>query len=484
MAAHNPYIRPTSPSRATHAGIARPAGDCAPSPPCHSTPSWRRRNGNGICVPLNDREASERSKKYISQLNKTLASRYQIEHEIGAGGMAVVYLARDIKHDRRVALKLLSPEIAALVGVERFLAEIRVTAKLQHPNILPLFDSGEAKGLLFYVMPYVEGESLRTRLGREHQLPIDEAVRIAVAVAGALDYAHRHGVIHRDLKPENVLLESGHPVLADFGIALALVRAGGSRITQTGLSPGTPQYMSPEQATGARDIDGRSDVYSLAAVTYEMLIGEPPHTGASAQAIIARVITDKPRRLRLSRDRVPLHIDEAVDRALAKLPADRFATAQDFADALTGRRSVDTPIPFTPAFRARRLAAPALVALAAISLVAAFVVGRRMPPPLPGVTPRFFSVPLPDSAPLVPTRDPWDVASRALAISRDGRSIVYSTETAGAVHLMLARLDAGSIVPLRGTDSAARRAIARRGGGHRPPCASRSAHADGRPPRW
>ncbi|MDA1081806.1 MAG: serine/threonine-protein kinase [Gemmatimonadetes bacterium] len=197
------------------------------------------------------------------QLNTALAGRYVIDRLVGEGGMATVYLARDIKHDRQVALKVLKPELGAVLGVERFLAEIKVTANLQHPNLLPLFDSGEAGGLLFYVMPFVEGESLRAKLDREKQLPIDEAVRLALAIASALDYAHRQGVIHRDLKPENILLHDGQPVIADFGIALAVSNAGGARVTQTGLSLGTPQYMSPEQAAGDRAIDARSDIYSL-----------------------------------------------------------------------------------------------------------------------------------------------------------------------------------------------------------------------------
>src|SRR6478735_7798892 len=202
-------------------------------------------------------------------LSAALAERYLIERELGRGGMATVFLARDLRHDRLVALKVLDPDLGAVLGPERFLSEIRVTANLQHPNLLPLFDSGAADGMLFYVMPYVEGESLRARLEREKQLPVDEAIRMAIAMANALDYAHGHGVVHRDLKPENILLQHGNPVIADFGIALAVSNAGGSRVTQTGLSLGTPQYMSPEQAMSDRAIDRRSDIYSLGAVTYE-----------------------------------------------------------------------------------------------------------------------------------------------------------------------------------------------------------------------
>ena len=271
-----------------------------------------------------------------AQFTAALSGHYEIEREIGRGGMATVYLARDVKHDRLVALKVLDPELGAVLGVERFLSEIRVTANLQHPHLLPLFDSGEAAGMLYYVMPYVDGESLRARLDREKQLPVDEALRLTVAVLSALEYAHEHGVIHRDLKPENILLQSGEPVVADFGIALAVSKAGGARVTQTGLSLGTPQYMSPEQATGDRTIDARSDVYSVGALLYEMLAGEPPHTGPSVQAIIAKVITERPRSLRVARDTVPENVDEAVSKALAKLPADRWSSARDFADALRG----------------------------------------------------------------------------------------------------------------------------------------------------
>src|SRR3954470_20951559 len=235
----------------------------------------------------------------LDQLRTSLADRYEIEREIGAGGMATVYLARDLRHDRSVALKVLRPDFGAVLGVERFLSEIKVTANLQHPNLLPLFDSGEAAGLLYYVMPYVEGESLRARLDRERQLPIDEAIRISISIANALEYAHAHGVIHRDLKPENILLQAGQPVIADFGIALAVSKAGGNRLTQTGIYLGTPAYMSPEQATGDRAIDARSDIYSLGAMTYEMLTGDPPHVASTSQAIIAKLLTEMPRPIRL-----------------------------------------------------------------------------------------------------------------------------------------------------------------------------------------
>jgi hypothetical protein len=269
-----------------------------------------------------------------AQLNTALSGRYEIDREIGAGGMATVYLARDLKHDRNVALKVLKPELGAVLGVERFLAEIKVTANLLHPNLLPLFDSGEANGLLFYVMPFVDGESLRARLDREKQLPVDEAIHIAAAIASALEYAHAQGVIHRDLKPENILLQAGQPVIADFGIALAVSKAGGARITQTGLSLGTPQYMSPEQATGDRGIDGRTDIYSLGAMTYEMLSGEAPHSGPTSQAIIAKLMTDEVRPVSTLRRTVPQHVDAAVRRALEKLPADRFSHAREFGEAL------------------------------------------------------------------------------------------------------------------------------------------------------
>src|SRR5688572_18501967 len=245
-------------------------------------------------------------------LVSALSGRYALERELGQGGMATVYLASDLKHRRKVALKVLRPELAAVLGKERFLSEIETTANLQHPHLLPLFDSGEAEGLLFYVMPYVQGESLRQKIERERQLPVEEAVKLAAAVASALDYAHRHGVIHRDLKPENILLHEGQPLVADFGIALAVSNAGGARITQTGLSLGTPAYMSPEQATGDRMVDARSDQYSLAALTYEMLVGDPPHTASTSQAVIAKLLTERPRSVRVLRPSVPEHVDLAL----------------------------------------------------------------------------------------------------------------------------------------------------------------------------
>src|SRR5690349_1915162 len=270
-------------------------------------------------------------------LTTALADRYRIQRELGQGGMATVYLAQDLKHDRPVAIKVLKPELAAVIGAERFLREIKTIANLQHPHILGLIDSGEVNGTAYFVMPFVDGESLRNRLDREQQLPIADAVRIASEIAGALDYAHRHGVIHRDIKPENILLHDGRALVADFGIALAASKVGGARMTETGMSLGTPTYMSPEQAMGDREITPRSDVYALGCVTYEMLVGEPPFTGPTAQAIIARVMTEEPRQLTVQRKTIPPEVEGAVLRAIDKLPADRFASASQFADALAGR---------------------------------------------------------------------------------------------------------------------------------------------------
>ena len=355
----------------------------------------------------------------MSQLNTALSGRYVIEREIGKGGMATVFLALDERHNRKVALKLLDPELGAMLGAERFLSEIRVTANLQHPNLLPLFDSGEANGLLYYVMPYVEGESLRTRLEREKQLPVDEAVRIAAAIASALDYAHRRGVIHRDLKPENVLLHEGQPLVADFGIALAVSNAGGTRVTQTGLSLGTPQYMSPEQATGDRSIDGRTDIYSLGAVAYEMLTGEPPHGGTTAQAIIAKLMTEEPRAITVLRRSVPAHVNDTVLCALEKLPADRFAVAREFADALTGRAGVRSssyrPAAAGSARKESRVLGVLPWTLAAGALLGMVYLATR---PAPAAAPVRFKLDL-SNAKLV------DGTGTSVAISPDGRVVAY-----------------------------------------------------------
>jgi tetratricopeptide (TPR) repeat protein/tRNA A-37 threonylcarbamoyl transferase component Bud32 len=268
------------------------------------------------------------------RLEAALSGRYTIERELGRGGMAIVYLAQDLKHRRRVAIKVLHPELAAAVGPERFLREIETAARLNHPHILPLHDSGEADRFLYYVMPFVDGESLRDRLNRERQLPIEDAVAIADAVASALSYAHSHDVVHRDIKPENILLSHDQAVVTDFGIAGAIAAAAGGKLTQTGIVLGTPAYMSPEQASGERALDGRSDVYSLGCVLYEMLAGEPPFTGLTDQAIIAKRFTDPVPSARRLRETVPPPVDRAISKALARAPVDRFATTHQFAEAL------------------------------------------------------------------------------------------------------------------------------------------------------
>ncbi|MEP7085772.1 MAG: protein kinase [Gemmatimonadota bacterium] len=385
------------------------------------------------------------------RLVEALADRYRLERTLGAGGMATVYLAQDLRHSRSVAVKVLRPELAAVIGAERFLAEIKTTAALQHPHILPLFDSGQADSYLFYVMPLIEGESLRDRLNREHQLPVDDAVRLAKEIGSALDYAHRHGVIHRDIKPENILLHDGSALVADFGIALAVSHAGGNRMTETGLSLGTPSYMSPEQATGERGLDARSDVYSLGALLYEMLAGEPPHTGPTMQAVIAAVVTKDPEQLNLRRKSVPANVNFAVHKALAKLPADRFATADQFVRALsepaTGAMTASTagftPAAAPPASRARTIAL-----IAAMLLLAALAAWGWLRPREHSFMNRYAML----------LRDNEGIVAGSLggrvAVSPDGRRIVYNGRGDAGTRLWLKDADKVRPTPITGTDGA------------------------------
>ena len=366
----------------------------------------------------------------IDALNGALADRYSVEREIGQGGMATVYLATDVRHHRKVALKVLHPELSAVIGSERFLKEIEVTANLQHPHILPLFDSGEAGEQLFYVMPFVEGETLRSRLDRERQLPIDEAVAIAREVADALEYAHGRGVVHRDIKPENILLQRGHALVADFGIALAVQHAGGQRMTQTGLSLGTPQYMSPEQAMGEKQLDPRSDIYSLAAVTYEMLAGEPPFGGATVQAIVAKVIAAEPERITTTRRNVSAAMAAAVHRGLEKVPADRFQSAAAYSAALVGRDAAATSAASANGVAPAAIAAPArsmftsravlgsiAAAAAAVALAAAFAIGRM-------TTRTATATDEPIMATLAPApNERWGTNGQDFSVSPNGRRI-------------------------------------------------------------
>ncbi len=361
----------------------------------------------------------------LDQLRAALGDRYLVERELGQGGMALVYLARDLRHDRAVALKVLRPEISAVVGAERFFHEIRVTASLQHAHILPLFDSGAAGDLLYYVMPFIEGESLRDRLSRDRQLSIGEAVRLTSQILSALDYAHKRGVLHRDIKPENILLQDGRALVSDFGIALALSQAGGTRLTQTGMMIGTPQYMSPEQATGDRELDSRSDLYSTAVMLFEMLAGEPPFTGPTVQAILTKRVTENARPLRQLRDTVPPALEAVVQQALARLPADRFSGAAEFAEAL-GRVPL-TPTPQSQSviavagrlpLRPRIAAGWSVAVLGAIAL--AGVVGWRLGRSGPERTPVRFVVPT-----LNQQVDPDYSWVPTLAIGPAGRDLVF-----------------------------------------------------------
>ncbi len=368
------------------------------------------------------------------RLSAALAGRYRIERHLGEGGMASVYLAEDLKHDRKVAVKVLKPELAAVLGAERFVVEIKTTASLQHPHILPLFDSGTADGFLFYVMPFIKGETLRDKLNRETQLGVDEAVRIAREVADALDYAHRNGVIHRDIKPENILLHDGRPMVADFGIALAVSAAAGGRMTETGLSLGTPHYMSPEQATAEKEISARSDIYSIGSVLYEMLTGEPPHSGGSAQQVIMKIITDRARPVTELRKSVPPNVAAAVAKAIEKLPADRFESARAFADALANPGYTSTSFAGTGAAgaaRGGRNANRLLIATAvlAVPLLVAALWGWLRPGPAEET--EWFDLAL---GPAVATSD--------VAISPDGKMLAYAgTVGAGPSSIFLRHLD-------------------------------------------
>ena len=384
----------------------------------------------------------------IERLNAALRGRYAIERELGEGGMATVYLADDLKHERKVALKVLKPELAAVVGAERFLAEIKTTANLQHPNILPLFDSGEADTFLYYVMPYVEGESLRDRLNREHQLPVDEAVRLATDLAEALDYAHRQKVVHRDIKPANILLQEGRPVIADFGIALAVGAAGGARLTETGLSVGTPYYMSPEQATGDTFVGPQSDMYALGCVLFETLVGEPPYAGATAQAVLGKIIAGGPVSATTARPTIPANVDAAIRRVLEKLPADRFPTAKALADALNdpGFRHGGEPTGGVAGGASSRRWMLSTGVLAATTIALAFVAFSRPAAEGQGVLRYELDVPVGLGA-------NTDFGSN-VTISPDGRSIVYSgmTEESGRPALWVRTRDRLEPVELPGTD--------------------------------
>ncbi|MGD8319382.1 MAG: protein kinase [Gemmatimonadota bacterium] len=390
------------------------------------------------------------------RLTAALADRYRIERQLGEGGMATVYLAEDLKHQRQVAIKVLKPELAAVLGAERFVQEITTTAQLQHPHILPLFDSGTADGFLFYVMPYIQGETLRDKLDRETQLGVEEAVRITREVADALDYAHRQGVVHRDIKPENILLHDGRPMVADFGIALAVSAAAGGRMTETGLSLGTPHYMSPEQATAEKEITGRSDIYSLASMLYEMLTGDPPHTGSSAQQIIVKIIADEARPVREVRKSVPPNVAAAVSKALEKLPADRFESARAFSEALADvhfSTRVSADAPSGGAATVRALArhpvvlglAAALVGTAGVAVSQWRAAHREAPRPVVRLEIGLPSTMLITNAGL----------GTNVAVSPDGSAVAYALpDSTGTSRLYLRPLSESDAHVIAGTDGA------------------------------
>ncbi|MDH3290198.1 MAG: protein kinase [Gemmatimonadota bacterium] len=371
----------------------------------------------------------------VERLQAALAGRYRIERELGRGGMGLVFLAEDLKHDRKVALKVLRPELTQSLGVDRFLREIRISAKLSHPNILTLIDSGSAGDFMYYVLPFVEGDSLRDRIDRERHLSIEDAISIIREVADALAYAHSMGVVHRDIKPENILFEAGHAVVADFGIAHAVSEAGGEKLTQSGLAIGTPAYMSPEQALAEGPVDARTDIYSLACVLYEMLAGAPPFSGPSAQAIIARKTLEPVPGLRVVRDTVPPELEAAIMRALAKVPADRYATARDFAAALLGGDGTVPAPTGEKGVRPRLVAAASvIVVVAAASYILLAVAGGGSSP---GVAVASFTR---------LTADPG--VELFPSVSPDGDWIVYAGETAGNRDIYLKRVEGETTINL------------------------------------
>ena len=381
------------------------------------------------------------------RLAAALSGRYRIERELGAGGMATVYLAFDEKHDRKVAIKVLKPELAAVLGAERFVVEIKTTAAMSHPHILPLFDSGTADGFLFYVMPYIQGETIREKLNRETQFGVDEAVRIAREVADALDYAHRHGVIHRDIKPENILLHDGRAMVMDFGIALAVSAAAGGRMTETGLSLGTPHYMSPEQATAEKEITARSDQYSLASVLYEMLTGNAPFTGAAAQQIIMKIITEPAEPVTKYRKSVPPNVVAAVAKALEKLPADRFESAKTFADALANAH-------FTHAGGVHAGAGPAASAGTLVRRVLPWAIATAAIVIVGIVSWRVQSDPAPQETRLSVALRGLDPAGgvNSVAVSPDGRTVIFLAASDGVRRIYRRSLDDTEPRVLAGSD--------------------------------
>jgi serine/threonine protein kinase len=385
----------------------------------------------------------------VPRLNAALQGRYRIERELGEGGTATVYLADDLKHERKVALKVLKPELAAVVGADRFLAEIKTTANLQHPHILPLYDSGEADGFLFYVMPHVEGVSLQDRLTRERQLPVDDAVRIASDLAEALDYAHRHGIVHRDIKPGNVLLHDGQPMIADFGIALAAGAGGRDRLTSTGVSLGTPHYMSPEQATGDQQVGPTADIYALGCVLYEMLVGGPPYTGSTAQAILGRIISGDFRPANELRKAVPSNVDAAIRRALEPVPADRFADAAAFKAALADP-SFTTGRPATTGPRSRGGRPWTYAMWPSLAVGAAALTLWSWLRPLPTVPITRTQITLPGDARIAVS----GATSYPLDISPDGSHVTYVGESRGGRSLFVRALDDPEIRELPGTQDA------------------------------